>query len=63
MCFVEKWLLFDREEGDHRIYKHSDLKRPLVVPRESDLPVFIIRNNIRILGISRNEYLELLKDC
>jgi len=54
---------FDRQEGDHRIYKRDGLKRPLVVPMDSDLPVFIIRNNLKILGINRNEYFELLKDC
>ena len=47
---------FDRQEGDHRIYKRDNLKRPLVVPMENDLPVFIIRNNLKILGISRSEY-------
>ncbi|HEY91434.1 MAG TPA: addiction module toxin, HicA family [Dehalococcoidia bacterium] len=54
---------FDREEGDHRIYKRDSLKRPLVIPRASDLPVFIIRNNLKTLGISRDEYLTLLQDC
>lgn len=54
---------FDRQEGDHRIYKREGLKRPLVVPMENNLPVFIIRNNLKVLGISRNEYFELLKDC
>lgn len=52
---------FERQEGDHRIYKRDDLKRPLVIPMESDLPVFIIRNNLRILGISRDEYFKLLE--
>jgi len=62
----EKFLLFigchfQREKGDHRIYWRSDLKRPVVIPREKQLPVFIIRNNLRVLGISPEEYMEILK--
>ncbi len=62
----EKFILFvgcefKREKGDHRIYWRSDLSRPVVIPREKELPVFIIRNNLRILGIDPEEYLEILK--
>lgn len=62
----EKFVLFigchfDREKGDHRIYWRDDLKRPVVFPRDTELPIFIIRNNLRILGISTKEYLEILK--
>ena len=49
-----------RQEGDHRIYTKSGLSRPIVIPMEKDLPVFIIKNNLDILGISREEYLKLL---
>ncbi len=52
---------FQREKGDHRIYWRSDLKRPVVVPRDKELPVFVIKNNIRLLEISSEEYLEILK--
>lgn len=51
---------FERERGDHRIYWRDDLKRPVVLPRDSALPVFVIRNNLRVLGISIKEYLEIL---
>ncbi len=62
----EKFLLFvgchfDREKGDHRIYWREGLKRPVVIPREEQLPIFIIRNNLRILNITSGEYLEILK--
>lgn len=51
---------FVREKGDHRVYWRDSLKRPVVVPRDTQLPVFIIRNNLRVLGISVKEYLEIL---
>jgi predicted RNA binding protein YcfA (HicA-like mRNA interferase family) len=52
---------FIRQKGDHRIYRRKDLARPLVIPAEKDLPIFIIRNNLRILGIAPAEYLKILK--
>jgi len=45
-----------RQKGSHRIYKKMGLKRPLVIPADKELPVFIIRNNLRLLGISAEEY-------
>ena len=61
----EKFLLFvgcdfTREKGDHRIYSRPGLPRPIVMPRDTQLPVFIIRNNLRILQISVDEYLNIL---
>ena len=62
----ENFLLHDgckfiRQEGDHRIYKRSGLKRPLVVPAEKDIPKWIIKNNLRILGVTVKEYLKIIK--
>lgn len=51
---------FKREKGDHRVYWKSGLNRPLIVPRERVLPVFIILNNLRILGVSREDFLKAL---
>lgn len=61
----EKFLLyvgctFTREKGDHRIYVRDGLIRPVVVPRDTQLPIFIIRNNLRVLGVSVEEYLKIL---
>lgn len=62
----EKFLLyvgctFVREKGDHRIYMRDGLSRPVVVPRDTQLPIFIIRNNLRVLGISTDDYLQILE--
>lgn len=62
----EKFILFvgchfEREKGDHRIYWRSDLKRPVIIPRYKELPVFVIRNNLRILNITIKECLEILQ--
>jgi len=52
---------YEREKGDHRIWWRSDLLRPVVIQKIKDIPVFIIRNNLRVLDVSQNEYLEILK--
>lgn len=61
----EKFLLFigcnlKRQKGDHLIYTRKGLTRPVVITADSDVPVFIIRNNLRVLKISHEEYLEIL---
>ena len=50
-----------REKGDHRVYWKRGIKRPVVVPRDTALPVFIILNNLRILGVTREEYLKIVR--
>jgi len=62
----EKFLVFvgcgfKRQKGDHLIYDRSDLKRPIVFTADREVPVFIIRNNLRTLGMSVEEYLEIIK--
>ena len=62
----EKFLLkigcvFKREKGDHRIYWKNGMKRPIVIPRDTSLPAFIILNNLKSLNISREEYLKIIK--
>lgn len=52
---------FTREKGDHRIYWKVGIKRPLVIPRDKSLPAFIILNNVKVLGISREEYLKIIE--
>jgi len=37
--------------------------RPIVIPKYKNIPVFIIKNNLRSSGISRDSYFELLGEC
>ncbi len=52
---------FERQKGDHLVYNRNDLLRPVVFPKDNSIPVFIIRNNLRVLGISHDEYLNILE--
>ncbi|MDH4188082.1 MAG: type II toxin-antitoxin system HicA family toxin [Nitrospira sp.] len=49
-----------RTEGDHFVYVKPGVARPVVIPDWDEVPVFIIKNNLRTAGISRDEYFELL---
>jgi hypothetical protein len=47
-------------EGDHMIFTKRGVIRPVVVPKHAAVPVFVIKNNLRTAGISRERYFELL---
>lgn len=48
-------------EGDHFVYTKDGVTRPVVIPSWKEVPVFIIKNNLRTAGISREEYFALLE--
>lgn len=50
-----------RVEGDHYVYTRPGTQRPIVIPDWHEMPVFIIKNNLRTDGISREKYFELLE--
>lgn len=49
-----------RTEGDHMVYTKPGVLRPVVIPKYSAVPVFVIKNNLRTAGMSRERYFELL---
>ena len=61
--FVAAGFQFARQEGSHRSYLKSGVVRPVVIPTYREIPVFIIRNNLKTAGISRDEYFRLLQQC
>ncbi|MDO8558954.1 MAG: type II toxin-antitoxin system HicA family toxin [bacterium] len=48
-------------KGDHLIYTKVGISRPIVVPKYEEIPVFVIKNNLKSAGITRERYFELLK--
>ncbi|HUG43819.1 MAG TPA: type II toxin-antitoxin system HicA family toxin [Acidobacteriota bacterium] len=54
---------FERQKGSHRSYVKPGLARPLVIPKESEVPVFIITGLMKTAGIDRATFFELLKEC
>ena len=53
---------FLRQSGSHRVYWRDDQVRPIIIPTYKQVPVFVIRNILRQLKISPEEYLRILKD-
>ena len=53
---------FIRQSGDHLIFHHKAAKRAVVIPRYEEVPVTIILNNMRSIGMTREEYLLLLRE-
>lgn len=52
-----------RTEGDHFVLTKPGIPRPVVIPDYNAVPVFVIRNNLRTAGVSREEYFRLLEEA
>ena len=59
--FLAAGFRFVRQEGSHRSYVKAGAMRPVVIPAYKEVPVFIIRNNLKTAGLSREKYFELLQ--
>jgi len=53
---------FAREKGDHLIYHYPNARRPVVIPKYKEIPLTVIRNNMRTVGMTRQQYFELLAE-
>lgn len=58
--FLAAGFRFARQEGSHRSYVRAGTARPEVIPTYAEVPVFVIRTNLKTAGISRDEYFRLL---
>ena len=59
--FEKAGCVYSRTKGDHLIYHYSGAIRPVVIPKYKEVPVFVIKNNMRIIGMTRNEYFAFLE--
>lgn len=59
--FEKYGCVFVRQKGDHSIYHHENAKRAVVIPKYDEIPVTIIRNNMKTVGMTREEYFLILK--
>jgi len=60
--FFSAGFRFARQEGSHRSYTKPGIARPIVIPTYDEVPVSIIRNNLRTAGMTREEYFVLLEN-
>lgn len=62
----EKFLRFigctySRQKGSHKAFRRTGLNRPIIIPIHSgDLPIFVIRNALKQLNLTVDEYLDIL---
>lgn len=59
--FLAAGFKFARQEGSHRSYIKPGISRPIVIPTYDEIPISIIRNNLKTAGITREEYFRLLE--
>jgi len=59
--FLAAGFQFARQEGSHRSYTKPGISRPIVIPTYDEVPVSLIRNNLKTAGISREQYFRLLE--
>jgi predicted RNA binding protein YcfA (HicA-like mRNA interferase family) len=51
---------YKRKEGSHHVLTFQGAKRAVVIPEYDEIDVEIIKNNMRTVGMTREQYFELL---
>ena len=51
---------YSRTRGDHLVFHYPGAIRPVVIPMYKEVPAFVIKNNMRIIGMSREDYFDIL---
>lgn len=59
--FQKLGFVLQREKGDHLVLIKKGILRPVIIPKYSEVPVFIIKNNLRTAKIKREEYFKILR--
>ena len=54
--------IYVRTHGDHMIYHYPGALRPVVIPMYREVPVFIIRNNMKTIGMTAEEYRKIFEE-
>ncbi len=59
--FEKAGCVYTRTKGDHLVFHHPEAIRPVIIPKYKEVPAFVIKNNMRVIGMSREKYFELLE--
>jgi predicted RNA binding protein YcfA (HicA-like mRNA interferase family) len=51
---------YKRKKGSDHVLTHPEAKRAVVIPEYDEIDVDIIKNNMRTVGMDRDEYFRLL---
>lgn len=53
---------YKRKKGSHHILTYPGAKRAVVIPEYDEIDLDIIKNNMRTVGMSRDDYFRLLDE-
>lgn len=53
--------MYKRKKGSHHILNYPGAKRAIVIPEYEEIDIEIIKNNMRTVGMTREQYVDLLK--
>jgi len=59
--FEKYGCIFVRQKGDHMIFHHKNANRAVVIPKYDEIPVTVILNNMKTVGMTREEYLSIME--
>ena len=51
------------KKGSHHVLLCPNAKRAVIIPEHDEINVEIIKNNMRTVGMNRDEYFALLKNA
>ncbi len=51
---------YKRKEGSHHVLRYSGARRAVVIPEYDEIDVEIIKNNMRTVNMTREQYFDLL---
>ncbi len=60
--FEEYGCVFRRQKGSHMIFRHPKARRAIVIPKHRKVAISIIKSNMKTVGMSVEEYLELARN-
>ncbi|MCF8130192.1 MAG: type II toxin-antitoxin system HicA family toxin [Deltaproteobacteria bacterium] len=53
---------YKRKKGSHHILTYPGARRAVVIPEYNEIDLDIIKNNMRTVGMNRDDYFRLLKE-
>ena len=59
--FQQYGCTYKRKKGSHHILTYPTAKRAVVIPEYKEVDTEIIKNNMKTVGMGREEYFKLLK--
>jgi len=64
-CVFERdgFVFKKRAGGSHWVGEKAGVSRPIVIPEYSEVGLEIIHANMRTAGMTRERFLDLLKEC